>query len=128
MPGFSTWFFFSDLRTVFFPKNYDILKKVKSFLVAQHVDDLMLSLLWLWLLLWCRFDSWPWNFCMAWVWPKKEREKWGRFFFFPVSEFCEIPVKLRANGHIERLREEKRVGKPTCVELPLCVISLITIT
>ena len=51
VPGFSTWFFFSDLRTVFFPKNYDILKKVKSFLVAQHVDDLMLSLLWLWLLL-----------------------------------------------------------------------------
>ena len=23
------------------------------------------------LLLWCRFDSWPWNFCMPWAWPKK---------------------------------------------------------
>ena len=39
--------------------------------VAQWVKDLALSLLWLGLLLWCRFDPWPGNFCRPWVWPKK---------------------------------------------------------
>ena len=30
--------------------------------VAQQFKDLALSLLWLRLLLWCRFDPWPGNF------------------------------------------------------------------
>ena len=46
--------------------------KSRSSLVAQQVKDLALLLLWLWLLLWCRFDPWPGNLCMLWVWPKKK--------------------------------------------------------
>ena len=30
--------------------------------MAQWVKDLALSLLWLWLSLWCGFDPWPENF------------------------------------------------------------------
>ena len=37
-------------------------------LVAQQVKDTALSLLWLWLLLWCRFDPCPQKFCMVWWW------------------------------------------------------------
>ena len=40
--------------------------------LAQWVKDLALSLLWLWLQLWCRFDPWPRNFCLLWVLPKKK--------------------------------------------------------
>ena len=32
--------------------------------VAQQVKDLVLLLLWLWLLLQCGFQSWPGNLCM----------------------------------------------------------------
>ena len=32
--------------------------------MAQQVKDLALSLLWFWLLLWLRFDSWPGNACL----------------------------------------------------------------
>ena len=42
-----------------------------SSLVAQRVKDLALSLMWLWLLLWCGFDPWPGNFHVLWAWPKK---------------------------------------------------------
>ena len=59
---------------------FDILVKDvgRSSLVAQRVKDLVVSLLWLWLLLWRRFDPWPWNLCMPRVWPKNKREKmWG---------------------------------------------------
>ena len=38
------------------------------------VKDLVLSLLWLRSLLWCRFDPWPGNFCMPQVWPKEKRK------------------------------------------------------
>ena len=31
------------------------------------MKDLVLSLLWLRLLLWHRFDPWPENFCMPWA-------------------------------------------------------------
>ena len=42
----------------------------RSLLVALWVKDLALSLLCLGLLLWCRFDPWPGNFCMLWARPK----------------------------------------------------------
>ena len=29
--------------------------------MALQAKDLELSLLWLWLLLWCRFSPWPWE-------------------------------------------------------------------
>ena len=47
-------------------------------LVTKQVKDPVLSLLWFRSQLWYRFDSWPWNFCMAWACPeekKKRREK-----------------------------------------------------
>ena len=43
----------------------------ESFLVAQWVKDLALSLLWLKLLLWLGFDLWPGNFHMLRAHPKK---------------------------------------------------------
>ena len=43
--------------------------------MAQWVKDPALPLLWLWLLLWCRFDYWPWIICMLWVQPKKKKKK-----------------------------------------------------
>ena len=39
-------------------------------LVAQQVKGLALSLQWLGLLLWCRFDIWPQNFHMLQAQPK----------------------------------------------------------
>ena len=43
--------------------------------MAQWVKDLVLSLLWLWLQLWCGLDPWPWNFLIAMgLAKKKERE------------------------------------------------------
>ena len=41
-------------------------------LVLQWVKDLALSLQWLGLLLWHRFDPWPGNFYMLWAWLKKK--------------------------------------------------------
>ena len=41
--------------------------------LAQWVKDLALSLLWQWLLLQRMFNSWPGNFCMTWVEPKKHK-------------------------------------------------------
>ena len=37
--------------------------------MAQWVKDLALSLLQLGLLVWYRFDPWPGNFRMLWMWP-----------------------------------------------------------
>ena len=52
--------------------------KKREFLCGSVVKDLALPLLQLGsLLLWCRFNPWPKNFCMppAWCKKKKEREK-----------------------------------------------------
>ena len=38
-----------------------------SSLVTQQVKDLVVLLLWLWLLLWSGFKSWPGNFLMPWT-------------------------------------------------------------
>ena len=42
---------------------------MRSYLVAQQVKDLALSLQWLRLLLWCRLNPQSGNFHMAWVQP-----------------------------------------------------------
>ena len=42
--------------------------------VAQWVKDLALLQLWRRLQLWLGFDSWPGNFYMPWVWPKKKNK------------------------------------------------------
>ena len=47
----------------------------RSSLVVQLVKDLVLSLLWLWLLLQRGFDPWPGKFCMLQVQPKKKKKK-----------------------------------------------------
>ena len=46
--------------------------------MVQRVKDLALSLLWLWVLLWLRFDPWPENFHILWVQPEKERKISGK--------------------------------------------------
>lgn len=43
--------------------------------MAQWSMDLVLPLLWLWLLLWCRFDFWPGNFHVSQAWPKTQNKK-----------------------------------------------------
>ena len=55
--------------------------------MAQRVKDPALSLLCLWLLLWCGFDLWPENFCMPRVQPPPKTK--GLFL---------ISVRIRA-GH-----------------------------
>ena len=40
--------------------------------MAPHVKESVLLLLWLWLQLWRRFDSWPGNFLMLKAWGKKK--------------------------------------------------------
>ena len=42
--------------------------------MAQWVKGLV-SLLWLWSLMWCRFDPWSGNFYMLWAQPKKKKKK-----------------------------------------------------
>ena len=42
--------------------------------MAQRVKDPVLSLLWLWSLLWYGFSPWLKNFCMPWVWPQKQKQ------------------------------------------------------
>lgn len=41
-------------------------------MVAQWVEDLALSPLWLRLLLWCWFDPYSWSFYMLWAWGEKK--------------------------------------------------------
>ena len=50
-----------------------ILKRYNlgEFSCGLVVKDLAVSLLWLGLLLWLKFDPWPGNFCMVWALPKK---------------------------------------------------------
>ena len=48
--------------------------------MAQWVKDLV-SLQWLGLLLWCRFDPWPRNFHISRAWPGKTKKfKFGNKF------------------------------------------------
>ena len=45
--------------------------------MVQWVEDPRLSLQWSGLLLWHKFNPWPRNFHMPWVWKKKEKEEEG---------------------------------------------------
>ena len=49
--------------------------ELRSSLVAQWVKGLVLSLLWLWLLLWHKFDPWLGKFCMPWV-QQQQQKSW----------------------------------------------------
>ena len=49
-----------------------------SFLVAQWVKDLALSLLWLGSLLWWGFSTWPGNICMPQACPPHQKKKLKR--------------------------------------------------
>ena len=42
--------------------------------MAQKIKDLALSLQWLGLLLWGRFDPGPENFHLLWVWLEKKKK------------------------------------------------------
>ena len=56
---------------------------MRSSLVAQQIEDLVLSLLWR------KFDPWPGNFCMPWAQPeKKERKKYKKKY---IKKSSEIP-------------------------------------
>ena len=62
-------------REVFEENLKDIRAERRSSLVVQWVKDLALSLVWLELLLWREFDSWPGNFPMTRVHPKKKKKE-----------------------------------------------------
>ena len=61
----------------YLPQDTYLLKDTlcRSSPLAQWVKDPMFSLLWLWLLLWHRFDPWPENIHIPWVWQKKKKKK-----------------------------------------------------
>ena len=54
--------------------------------MAQQVKDPALSLLWLGLLLWDRFNPWPRNFLMPWTQPKTNKQKTLYFCFFLIKK------------------------------------------
>lgn len=78
-----------------------VKNNIKEFPVGPGVKDLLVPLLWLRFLLWHRFDSWPWNFCMSWAWPKGEKEKKKNmvkanclvFFLLSVGRFWFLIIK-----------------------------------
>ena len=59
--------------------------------MAQWVKNPALSLQWLRLLLWHRFNPWPRNFCMPWTKPKKKTNKQTK----KKHQATTIPVFLR---------------------------------
>ena len=72
---------------VFVLKNY--LERSRH--VVQWVKDLAVSLLWLWLQLWCGFDPWPRNLHMLEVWKKNYLES------FLKMQIRGVPVWLSRN-------------------------------
>ena len=63
--------------------------------MVQWLNDLALSLLCLWLLLWRGLDSWPENFHLLGVWPKKRKRilPLSRRCFHPHIFFTELLLK-----------------------------------
>ena len=59
-----------------------------SSLVSQWVENLTLSLLWLWLQFWHRFNSCPGKFHMPWAWPNRGGDE--SFFFLDNLEVFPI--------------------------------------
>ena len=57
----------------------------------QHVKDLVLSLQWLWSLLWHRFDPWPRNFHMPGVRTKKKKKERKKTL---AHVYCKVSLKL----------------------------------
>ena len=55
------------------PKRLNKKRYLGSFLVAQQIKDLVLSLLCLWIQLWHGFDPWPRNFHMPRAQLKKKQ-------------------------------------------------------
>ena len=69
-----------------------------SFLVAPWVKDLVLSLLWLWLLLWLGLDCWPGNFYKPWAQPKNKEQ------YFNLKKDLEMVVFTKTKAlRIEEL-------------------------
>ena len=66
----SAWW---DIMTIFSVQDN---WKIGSSLVAQWVKDPALYLWWFGSQLWCRFDPWPRNFSMPWVWWGKKDRNW----------------------------------------------------
>ena len=68
---------------------------------AQQVKYLVLSLQWLWLLLWRGCDPWPRNFHMPWTRKKKKRCKLYEasfIFSFSLLPFILFPVGQGGGG------------------------------
>ena len=65
---------------------------MRSSLLVQWVKDWALSLLWLWLLRWNRFNPWPGNFCMLQVCPPPQQN----------------PVQYELN-HVQEMKPQRRL-------------------
>ena len=65
-----------------------IVNAFLEFVGALAVKDLVLSLLWLGSLLWCRFDPWPGNFCMQRAQPKKKKKLKNAFLTYFQLVMC----------------------------------------
>ena len=72
----------------------DLIKRLARVpLMVQRVKDPALSLLWLGLQLWCRFDLWPWNICIPWAWQKKKKRILRRLEQVLCSKgICRLPI------------------------------------
>ena len=71
-------------------QNLDKTQGFQSSLVAQWVKDPVLSLLWLWLLLWCGFDPWPTNSC------QHPSPPYGLVLHLPIVRLKQVPEPLWA--------------------------------
>lgn len=56
----------------------------RSSLVAQGINDLALSLLWLGWQLWQGLDPWPQKFLMPQAWPKQQQQNTFQMFNFEI--------------------------------------------
>ena len=74
-----------------------------SSLVMQLVKDPALSLLWVGLLLWCRFSPWPGNLCMPLVQGKKREKK-----FDWINTKLKRKWKKHRKINIRKIRKVKR--------------------